>query len=161
MYDEILVAGVAIAQSCWRKWRKDDLDEADRSLIIIVYNLLKREEWKVGEKIGYLSKNMKICDASSRTMLDINYCQSLKWQGKKTELDVELKKFDESNLSPKYKVGLAALRSDKESFYKYAQQAVAIKEISEDDFYEWPLFREMRQDTEYKEKIEAILGRKK
>lgn len=160
-YDEILVAGVAIVQSCWRKWRKEDLDEADKSLILTVYYLLSREEWRVSEKIGYLSKSMKVYDASSRNILDINYCQSLKWQGKKAELKAELDKFDESNLSPKFKAGLAALRSDRESFYKYAEQAVAIGEIGEEAFREWPLFRELRQDEEYEKKTKAILGKKR
>lgn len=160
-YDEILVAGVAIVQSCWRKWRKEDINTADRSLIMTAYNLLTREEWRVTEKIGYLSKGMKVYDASNRNILDINYCQSLKWQGKKAELKVELDKFDESNLSPKYKVGLAALKSDRESFYKYAKQAVEIKEIDEEALREWPLFRELREDAEYEEKIKAILCKKK
>jgi len=73
------------------------------------------------------------------------------------ELNKELDKFDESSLSPKFKVGLAALRGDSKKFYKYAEQAVAISEIGEEAFSEWPLFRELRQDAEYEGKIKAIL----
>lgn len=160
VHDEIIIAGITIIQSCWRKWLKDDLDEADKSLILMIYNLLKKEEWSVTEKLGHLSKGMKVYDSSSRNILDINYCQSLKWQGRKAELREELSKFDESNLSPRFKVGLAALKNDKENFYKYSEQAVAINEIDEAAFHDWPLFRELRQDAEYEDKIKAIMQKK-
>ncbi len=163
-YDEILTAGVVLIQSCWRKWMKDDLDNADTSLISSILDLLVREEWSVAERIGLFSKDIKVHNAASRHILDINYCQSLKWQGKKAELTAELtaelKKFDESNLSPKFMVGLSALKSDKDGFYKNMEKAVAVGEMSEDDFDYWPLFRELRQDIEYDGRLKKAFSQK-
>jgi len=160
-YDEILIAGVVLIQSFWRKWMKDDLDNADTSLIASIFELLVREEWSITERIGIFSKDIKVYDAASRHILDINYCQSLKWQGKKTELSAELKKFDESNLSPREKVALSALKGDKEGFYKNVEKAVAIGKLTEEDFRNWPLFRELRQDVEYDERIKKAFSQKK
>jgi len=159
-YDEILIDGVVLVQGCWRKWMKDDVDNADRSLRNSIFELLLREEWSVAERIGFFSKDIKVYDAESRYILDINYCQSLKWQGKKAELSKELSRFDESTLSPRFMVALSALKSDKDGFYKHIEKAIAIEEMTEEDFYDWPLFRELRQDVEYEERIKKAFSKK-
>ena len=159
-YDEILIAGVVIIQSCWRKWMKDDLENADTSLINSILELLLREEWSVAEKIGLFSKDIKVSNAASRYVLNINYCQSLKWQGKKAELNKELDRFDESNLSPRFRVAMSALKSDKDAFYKHIEKAIAIEELAEEDFRHWPLFRELRQDDEYAGRVKKAFSKK-
>ena len=160
-YDEILITGVVLVQSCWRKWVKDDVNEADKSLINYMVELLQREEWSIAERIGLFSKDIKASDKESRLVLNINYCQSLKWQGKNAALDAELNKFDESKLEPKFMVALSALKSDKDGFYENIEKAIAKDEISQDDFDNWPLFRELRQDVEYDERIEKAFSKKK
>ena len=159
-YDEILIAGVVLVQSCWRKWMKDDVKDADHSLISSIFELLTKEEWSVAERTGVFSKDIKVHDAASRHILDINYCQSLKWQGKNAELNAELNKFDESNLSPRFMVALSALKGDKDSFYENMEKAVAVEEMTEEDFRHWPLFRELRQDVEYDERIKKAFSKK-
>lgn len=160
VHEEIFMAGVLIAQGCWRKWQKEEIEEADVSLIHIMYRQLLKEKWHLVEKLGYASKDMETKDVASRWTIDINYCQALKWQGKEAELQKEISAIDESSLSPKFKACLAALRGNRDDFYKYAEQAVMIDEMGDEAFDEWPLFRELRQDAEYKDKIKAILSRK-
>lgn len=160
VHEEIFMAGVLIAQSCWRKWQKEELEEADASLIHIMYRQLLKEKWHLAEKLGYASKDMETKEVANRRTMDINYCQALKWQGKEADLKKEISAIDESSLSPKFKACLAALRGNRDDFYKYAEQAVMINEIDNEDFDDWPLFRELRQDAEYKDKIEEILSRK-
>jgi len=72
-------------------------------------------------------------------------------------------KFDESNLSPRFKVALSALKSDKDGFYENMKKAAAIEGpegIEEGEFHEWPLFRELRQDSEYEERIKKAFSKK-
>ena len=88
--------------------------------------------------------------------LDVNYCQSLKWQGKKKELDEELKKFDISALSPKFALALYALTSDRDRFYKNVEHVITVDKMRETDFMEWPLFREMRKDPDYEARIKTV-----
>jgi len=160
VHGEIFMAGVLIAQSCWRKWQKEELEEADASLIRIMYSQLLEEKWHLVEKLGYASKDMETKDVASRWAIDINYCQALKWQGKEAELQKEISAIDESSLNPKLKACLAALRGNRDDFYKYAEQAVMVDELDNEAFDVWPLFRELRQDAEYKDRIKAILSRK-
>ena len=159
-YDEILIAGIVLVQSFWRKWMKDDVSKADTRLINSMVKLLAREEWSIAERIGLFSKDVKASNKENRLILNINYCQSLKWQGKNAALGEELNKFDEANLQPKFMVALSALKSDKDGFYKNLKKAVARRQISQGDFDNWPLFRELRQDVEYDERIKKAFIKK-
>ena len=115
-----------------------------------------KEDWTCAERLGLFSKECKVEDQASRLILDVNYCQSLKWQGKKRELDEELKKFDISALSPKFVLAVYALRSDRDRFYDSVKNAVIVDKMSEEHFIEWPLFRELRKDPDYEERIKII-----
>jgi hypothetical protein len=117
-----------------------------------------KENWTCAERLGLFSKECKVTEQACRLVLDVNYCQSLKWQGKKDELEEELKKFDISALSPKFALALYALRSDRNSFYDSVKNAIIVDKMSEEDFMQWPLFRELRKDPDYEERIKAVFS---
>ncbi len=158
VFEEICVSGLVLLQVCWRKWEKDDISSADSRLILDIYDALVKEDWTCVERLGLFSKECKVEDQASRLVLDVNYCQSLKWQGKKGELDEELKKFDISALSPKFALAVYALRSDRNHFYDSVKNAIIVDKMSEEHFMEWPLFRELRKDPDYEEKIKAVFS---
>jgi hypothetical protein len=153
VFDEILIAGIILTQNCWRKWRKDNIDGADSQLIDDMHDALSKEKWTVAERLGLFAKECKVFNERNRLYLDINYCQSLKWQNKKDELEKELEKFDTSTLSPIYILALSALKSDRDSFYKNVEKAIIVDKMEEADFMEWPLFRELRKNRDYEERI--------
>jgi hypothetical protein len=155
VFDEILIAGIILIQNCWRKWRKDNVDGADCRLNEGMYDALSQEKWTVAERLGLFAKGCKVSSERNRLYLNINYCQSLKWQNKKDDLEKELLKFDTSTLSPKYILALCALKSDRNNFYKNMEGAIIVDEMKEDDFMEWPLFREFRKEPDYEERIKS------
>jgi hypothetical protein len=158
VFEEICVSGIVLLQCCWRKWEKDDTSDADSSLNSDIYDALVKENWIRAEKLGLFSKECKVTNQAYRLVLDINYCQSLKWQGKTTELEEELKKFDISALSPQFALALYALRNDRDNFYKNIKHAITVDKIKETDFMKWPLFRELRKDPDYEARIKAIFS---
>jgi hypothetical protein len=155
VFEEICVSGLVLLQVCWRKWEKDDTSSADSRLNQDIYDALVKENWTRAERLGLFSKECKAKDQANRLTLDINYCQSLKWQGKKKELEEELKKFDISALSPAFALAVHALKSDRKSFYNGVKKAIIADRISEEHFMEWPLFRELRQDPDYEDRIKT------
>jgi len=156
VFEEICVSGLVLLQVCWRKWERDDTASADQHLVTDIYDALAKEDWTCAERLGLFSKECKVKDQASRLVLDVNYCQSLKWQGKKGELDEELKKFDISALSPKFALALYALRSDRDSFYRNVENAIRVDKMSKEDFNKWPLFRELRKEPDYLTRIEKV-----
>ena len=158
VFNEICVSGFILIQDCWRKWEKDDISSADFRLILDTYNELSKANWTCAERLGLFSKECKVEDQASRLILDVNYCQSLKWQGKEGELDEELKKFDISALSPNFALAVYALKSDRDRFYDSIKNAVIVDKMLEEHFMEWPLFRERRQDSDYEARIKAVFS---
>jgi hypothetical protein len=154
VFAEILIAGIVLTQCCWRKWRKTDIPNADSKLNTDMYDVLVKEKWTVAERVGLFSKECQVVDERSRLMLHVNYCQSLKWQNKKDALEQELKEFDVSTLSPVYVLASCALRSDTENFYKNIEKAIIVDKVEKEYFVEWPLFRELRKDPDYEQKID-------
>lgn len=157
-FDEILIAGVVLIQGSWRKWKKDNLDDADSALIEDIYDALLKEKWTVAERLGLFAKECKPCNERNRLYLHVNYLQSLKWQNKKDELEKELKEFDVSGLSPRYQLAVSALKSDKDGFHKNLEAAIRVDKMEKKDFIEWPLFRELREDPAYEETIEKAFA---
>jgi hypothetical protein len=159
VFEEICVSGVILLQVCWRKWEKDDTVNADEALIDLdIYDALMKENWACAERLGLFAKGCGVTDQACRLVLDVNYCQSLKWQGKKDELERELKKFDVSALSPKFALALYALRSDPDGFYRNIENAIIVDKVTKEHFMKWPLFRELRKDPTYEEKINAAFA---
>ncbi|OGC79832.1 MAG: hypothetical protein A2145_03535 [candidate division Zixibacteria bacterium RBG_16_40_9] len=157
-FDELFIAGVILTQCCWRKWDKVNIDICDSELNITIYDKLVQERWAVAEKLGLFAKECELSNDSYRLTLAINYAQSLKWQNKKDELENELKGIDISTLSPRYIVGIAALRDDREGFYKNINKVVSTNEMTVKDFMEWPLFREFRKDADYQRRIKSAFS---
>ena len=155
-FKELLVAGIILIQSCWRKWRRNQTDKADEVLNANVYSALEDSWWTVAEALGLFSKQCDIYDSEHRLYLNVNYWQSLKWQGKKRELQKELKEFDVSGLSPQFHLALAALKSDKDSFYKNVKRAITADGLTIDAFMQWPLFREFREDPDYEKRVKRV-----
>lgn len=151
--DEFFIAGIILLQNCWRKWKKNDLDTADTCLINVMYEMLLEEKWMATERLGIFSRECKVHNTANRLYLDINYCQSLKWQKKSSDLEKELVAFDVSNLRPKYIIALHALKSDREGFYENIGKAIIVDEMVKENFIEWPLFRELRKDRTYEDRI--------
>jgi len=156
VFEEICVSGIILLQVCWRKWEKDDTASADQQLVLDIYDALAKEDWTCAERLGLFSKECKVANQAHRLILDVNYCQSLKWQGKKDELQEQLKQFDISALSPQFALALYALRSDRDSFYRNVENAITVDNMLEEQFMEWPLFRELRQDPDYEARIKTV-----
>ncbi len=158
--DEIFIAGSILIQLCWRKWSKDSIEDADGTLVQDIYDSLSKSKWALAERLGIFSRRCDVSSSEVRLYLDINYCQSLKWQNKKVTLAQELKKFDVSTLSPLYLLAIAALKSDRKSFYRHLKKAIIVHKdrLDRQAFTEWPLFREMRADPNYEDKIQKTLA---
>jgi len=117
-FTEFFAAGMAVLQCCWRKWHKDERDEADGVLIDIMYRTLLKEDWKLAERIGELAASCKAADEENRLLLLFNYCISLKQLDRFDLLDKCIANLDVSAHRPKFRLAVAALRNDERNIYR-------------------------------------------
>jgi len=153
VFNELFLAGIILHQCCWRKWAKNKIEQADTHLCEDIYDTLLKEKWQFAERLCLFSKDLDVNSERTRLVLDINYCQCLKWQGKQDELESELKRFNTRTLRPIYELALCALESNIEGFYKSIEKAIVADDMKEEYFMEWPLFRELRKDRNYIENV--------
>lgn len=164
IHDEIMLAGLLLVQGCWRKWTNKDIEDADKSLIFITEKALIREDWKVAERLGLFGRNIDINSDEHKYMLTFYYCESLKQQGRKEELNKELENINEEGLSPMFMATICALKDDKDSFYKYVKKVAEMGKIRKDVFYapyDWPVFNNFRKDKDYKDNVEKAFSNSK
>lgn len=92
--------------------------------------------------------------------ININYCLSLKNQGKEKELSNEIEKIDISNLSPIYILAYHALQDDCEEALKYVRHSKSVDKLEFDSVMEWPLFEGLRKNEKFIEKVHKIYRKK-
>lgn len=156
--DELLLSGIIIIQNAWRKLFKGEIEKANSMLVDKIYDFLVEEKWYLAEKLCRYGIECDTNNSLVKTVLLINYCQTLKWQNKTTLLKDKLKGIDTSMLDMSFIVAIDALKSDEESFYKHLKEAIILKKISKNDIFEWPLFREFRMNNNYARRVGAIYG---
>ncbi|MDD4923013.1 MAG: hypothetical protein PHS30_11130, partial [Bacteroidales bacterium] len=90
VHDELLIAGIVLTHTCWRKWEKNKNEDADDNLIAIVEELAQKRKYMVLERIGTFCKRIKAYNDENKYIFEIKYCEGLKGLGRKNELQEEL-----------------------------------------------------------------------
>jgi hypothetical protein len=85
----------------------------------------------------------------------LNYWQSIKWQGRYDEVRSEVEKADFSAKHPRYELAYRALREDKDGFFTMLPTIIRQETLTFEDLDKWPIFQEMRKDPRFN----ATLGR--
>jgi hypothetical protein len=157
--DEILVAGVILMQTCWRKWLRGHLKDADINLVSHLYGLSLRGEHDAMERMGLFAKEIKVHSPETRHEIDMYYCLAVKMKGKTSELNAELATFDEASLSPQDMLYVSALKNDLQGFYENFERPSALTGMIKEDFYSSPFFAHWSQDSNYHKRIEEAFGK--
>lgn len=156
VYMEIIVGGIILIQSCWRKWFKDNVREADLILIDSINKGLMCNEFEVAKRLSMYSKVVKLYDEQNRNNLDILYCYAMKKLGNKGEFNKEMKKLNIEGLSLKFPIKLAILKDDRELFYRNVKKAVTKGEVNRWEFRNTAIYREFSGDNDFEKKIDEI-----
>ncbi|MCH7878600.1 MAG: hypothetical protein IH914_04715 [candidate division Zixibacteria bacterium] len=157
-FDECHSFGLILLHDCWRKWSKDEVSVADKTIVQDTFELLEDDRWWVAQRVSAFGLRLDPKAELQRFSLHVNYCQSLKWQGDVAKLKKELETIDRSALQPLFALAVCALESDKDNFFRLLGKAARLNEIEKDDLMTWPLFREFREDPKFSRRVGYIFG---
>ena len=153
--DEILFAGSLLIANCWEKWEKEFASDAISEIMVLTFDLLKRKNYNLVIRLcKYVEKNIKPRDENEETYLlhiKFNFCIALKRLEKNKELICELEKIRVINLTPIYKLAKSILSDEIEGVRNTFKQAVIVDQLIIDQYYEWPLFEDLRENIELNE----------
>ena len=160
LYWEMLAGGIVLAQNCWRKWFKSDISHADAALIDCINRELLQKLTGTATKLLLYSREIETGSEQARYDLDVLFCQLLKIVGLKKKFTQEIRKLEKVASSNKRLADIAALKDDKEAFYKHAKNAARNGEIYESDFGLVAIYQDLYNDIDFKKKLDEIFKRK-
>lgn len=80
---------------------------------------------------------------------ELNYWQSVKWQGRFEGIRKQAEQADLSAKDPLYQLAQLALLNENEAFFSLLPDVLASRKLSIENLNEWPIFREMRVDPAF------------
>ena len=164
IFEEVLLAGIVLAENCWRKWLRKETESAGDILVNEAGKAIYRENWNLLERLCLYAKGIPLSDGVDIDTIEIYYCHALKKLGKKDKMEAELKKFRRKELSPLIMAMVCALVDDKDGFYKCVEGLAELGKPSKESFiqgFDWPTLMDIRKDEDYEKRIERAYAKMK
>jgi len=156
----VLELGVKLGHTLWRKTLPDELAEADKHLMFLLYSALETGNWARAEMLGEfaLKQRNKANERNEKTII-INFAQALKRNDKAEKAAELIKSIDWSATRDEFKLSELVLRE------RWDEAAVLMREVGSDDqllseeaYHLWPLFLEFRETEQFALAYQDLFG---
>jgi hypothetical protein len=152
---------VRITQAFSRRLFEDCFDKADIVLHnFTIYELLLEKQWALAERICSFALTIPDkCrkDDSYRFACIINNCIAKKFSGKPYKEDLMPITWD--NMHPQYHLAVAVLNDQFDEAAKLMECKSVQEKLKENEYKEWPLFKEFRNSPEFMSAYKKIYNR--
>jgi len=145
---------VLIAAELWKRLSPTDGERA-KVMNEVAFERLKAERWFVSEGLSFFTLNDKKMSEQNRLIAQLNYWQSVKWQGAFDAVRKEVEGSDFSAKDDLYQLARHALLDDADAFFKSVPILIKNQKLTYEMLATWPIFKEMRKDgrfNQYKKK---------
>ncbi|MGA9996017.1 MAG: hypothetical protein WBP93_11420, partial [Pyrinomonadaceae bacterium] len=139
---------VLIAAELWKKLDPKD-EERPNALTYIAYKHLLNERWGIAEGLSYFVTADRQTSEKSQMLGQLNYWQSVKWQGQFENIRKNIEQADFSAKDPLYQLAQLALLNRNEEFFSLLPEVLRSQKLTTEDLQQWPLFREMRKEAAF------------
>lgn len=158
--DMMLEFSILLLFSVWRKQFKPDEPAAFETISECAYNLIVRKRYRVAERILSFALGLKTTTASEavRRTMTINLASSYKHQRKPEEATRTLNSMDWSACSERFVICVEALRENVGRVVELMNRVVGNRDLSADNFQEWPLFSFVRKEPAFRERFLEVFG---
>ena len=152
--DTLFEVAMRTLQLAWRKQRQDQGHEQDIALNEIIFDLLKREDYRLARSLADFAASLRnhASDRNKR-MLAINRAQAYKWSGKEEEAIKIIDGLDWTSASANFKLVVAVIKND----FSLAAKLISHipSDIEDEDampaeaYRSWPVFKFARKDETF------------
>ena len=132
----IYLVGTILIQQCFRKWEKENIDEANDILIDLSYDSLIEKNHIFTENLAEYAYAINLKNDKYLRIMVINHCIALREQEKFEEMERVLSRYDWSAVSLRFKLALNALREEEDKLYLNLNRAIAINDIHAQELHE-------------------------
>lgn len=158
-YTVLFEIGVKLGQVIWRKLQPDKIEDADKHLNNVCYELLIKGHNKLAlNLLTFATETLKKHhDHEMLCILTINQSLAHYLSGKKEVAKKILGNHDWSATSDKFKLATAVLKEEFESAIKLMKVIGDTNDhVNKDAYREWPLFRTFRKRDDFKNAYKEI-----
>lgn len=142
--DRVNLAGVILAQQCWRQWHPQERERADEAINDCVLDAICDARYTAAQYLGEYGIKMIKAPETVRLNMVLNLAQAYLWAGKADRAKTLVEKEDWSACSIKYKMCERIVSGDDEHAIRLLPAAVRTKEITSAEMSAWPIFKTFR-----------------
>lgn len=146
-----------LTHTIWRKLLKEDIENADKKLNSICYDLLNEKQLGLADVLlDFAIKQDKHHNDASKNRFIINRALSLSLNSKNDEAQKIIKSKDWSASSDDFKLADFVIRKEYEKTYKLMKKIGSDGEVDKEDYRSWPLFFQLRKQEKFKKTFKEI-----
>jgi hypothetical protein len=134
-------------------WKKLEPENDERGIMAmnLGYKYLTQSDWSVSHCANYFLMQDKKMPVAGRTAAELNVLLCKKRIQGFEAIKPEFEKIDYSDKALVFQLALAALKEDKETFFRHLPQVIKTEEISHQELFDFPIFEEMRVHQEFED----------
>lgn len=151
--DTIEFCFLLISFELWQKIDKDNIEKRCDVINDFILDYIENEKYKNAENLANFYCAEKGLKEHFTLVGQLNYWQSIKWQGRFNDIKQEVMQADYSAKEALFKAGYYAICDNKDLFFINLDEALKNKKLKIEDAKTWPIFKEMRKEKEFEELI--------
>lgn len=158
-YECIFELSTKLTHTIWRKLIKQDLEDADRKLNNLCYQLLVDKQFNLADiLLDFAYKQPKHFNDLTRNLFTVNKALSLYLQNRKTEAATSINTKDWSASSDAFRLAHLVITEDFDSAYLLMKKIGKSGDVKMVEYRTWPLFNNIRKEQKFKEIYLEIFG---
>jgi hypothetical protein len=152
--------GIKLGHVLWRKLLPEERESADGSFINLTYELLVNEKYDMAKLLlDFAFRDFTEFSNEVRMLsLLINRAQAYKWSGDSEKCAEIMGSIDWSARSDHLRLASYVLAEQWEDSSKLIRKMGASSEIRSTDYRDWPLFKELREQPQFREAYKDVFG---
>lgn len=152
--------GVKVGHVLWRKLFPNERAKADNHFIGLTYDLIDNGKYELAIRLLDFACNefKNFSDEESQLTLLVNRAQAYKWKGDEESSKKIVHAIDWSAKGDKFKLADAVLVEDWDRAVKVMQRIGRDGTVSQTDYRDWPLFRNLRKQELFLKTYQDIYG---
>ena len=149
-----------ISQVVWRKVDPATQERAEKTMNHITYELIKRERYELANRLFDFCRNdfKKWASDPYRLQNIVNHANALRLSGDKAGAEKLIDTESWVAKSLEYKISVAAVREDVAEVVSLLKGPGIGTEIKEIDLLQWPVFRGIRETSEFRAAFKEVFG---
>jgi hypothetical protein len=149
-----------LTQVIWRKLIPDEIDQADRKLNFICYNLLKEAQYKLSKTLLHFALYTLRKHGSQRNKLIfiINLAIALKWGGEPEKAKEIIAETDWSACNLEFQLASSVLLEQFDVAADLMRKIGENGDVKKEHYKDWPVFKDFRHTPQFLSTYESIYG---